>query len=52
MTPEHWQEIRDLLHSAMQLKVAERPAFLDQHCCNDPELRQELEALLAAEGEL
>jgi hypothetical protein len=27
MTPEHWQEIRDLLHSAMQLKVAERPAL-------------------------
>jgi TolB-like protein/Tfp pilus assembly protein PilF/predicted Ser/Thr protein kinase len=52
MTPEHWQEIRNLLHSAMQLKVTERPAFLDQHCCNDPELRQELEALLAAEGEL
>jgi len=52
MTPEHWQEIRNLLHCAMQLKVEERPAFLNQHCYNDPELRQELDMLLAAGGEL
>ena len=52
MTPERWQQIRDLLHSAVQLDVAERPAFLDQHCSNDPALRQELDKLLAVEGEL
>jgi serine/threonine protein kinase len=52
MTPENWQEIRNLLHSAMQLRVEERPAFLDRHCYSDPELRQELDTLLAAGGEL
>src|SRR5713226_1562469 len=52
MTPERWQQIRDVLHGAMELPPAERAAFLDQHCSGDPALRQEVEQLLAAEGNL
>ena len=52
MTPERWQQIRDLLHDAMQLDPTERSAFLDRRCTGDPELREELNRLLKAEGEL
>lgn len=52
MTPEQWQQVRDVLHGAMQLEPAERPTFLDQHCRGDSSLREELDRLLAAEGDL
>jgi len=52
MTPERWEQIRDLLHSAMQMEAKKRQVFLDQRCSKDPTLRQELDRLLAAEGEL
>jgi serine/threonine protein kinase/Flp pilus assembly protein TadD len=52
MNPERWEQIRDLLHSAMQMDPTERSAFLEQECSNDPALRQEMDNLLAAEGEL
>jgi hypothetical protein len=32
MTPERWQQIRELLHGAMQVPVAEKFAFLDGKC--------------------
>jgi serine/threonine protein kinase len=52
MTPERWQQIRDLLHSAMELKPAERPAYLDRHCSEDPGLREQVNDLLLAEQEV
>jgi eukaryotic-like serine/threonine-protein kinase len=52
MTPERWQQIRDLLASAVSLEQAERSAFLEWHCSTDPWLRQEVDRLLAVEGEL
>src|SRR6516162_2428616 len=52
MTPERWQEIRELLHAAMQLSVAERSMFLDRQCSGDPSLKEEVEFFLSAEGEL
>ena len=52
MTPERWQQIRDLLHEAMQLDAEKRPAFLEENCSNDPALREDLNKLLAAEGEM
>ena len=52
MTPERWQQIRDLLHEAMQLDAEKRPVFLEEHCSNDPTLREDLNKLLVAEGEL
>jgi eukaryotic-like serine/threonine-protein kinase len=52
MTPERWQQIRDLLHHALQLPAVERPGFLDRQCASDSTLRQELDELLAAENGL
>ena len=50
MTPEQWQQVRDVLHSVVQLPANQRSAYLDVHCAGDPALRREVEQLLAAEG--
>jgi serine/threonine protein kinase len=49
MTPERWQQVRDGLHEAMQLKPEERPAYLDHWCADDDDLRQQISELLEAE---
>jgi serine/threonine protein kinase len=36
----------------MQLRLGERPAFLDRQCSADPSLREDVEKLLAVEGDL
>lgn len=48
MTPERWQQIRDVLEEAQELEAAERSAFLDRACLSDQSLRQEVEILLAS----
>ena len=48
MTPERWQEIRDVLEEALELAPEQRSAFLQQNCSSDPSLRQEVETLLAS----
>lgn len=47
MTPERWEQIRDVLEKALELAPNERSAFLDEACSSDPSLRQEVEVLLA-----
>ena len=46
MTPERWQEVNRLFHSALALEPVQRAAFLDQACADDPELRKEVESLI------
>ncbi|HUO17327.1 MAG TPA: protein kinase [Verrucomicrobiae bacterium] len=48
MTPERWQQIRDVLDKALELAPGERSAFLEWACSSDPSLRQEVETLLAS----
>jgi serine/threonine protein kinase/Tol biopolymer transport system component len=48
MTPERWQQIRDVLEKAFELAPGQRSAFLDGACLSDPSLRQEVETLLAS----
>jgi len=48
MSPEHWNRIRELFHSALEQEAAPRRAFLDLACSGDPDTRAEVEALLAA----
>lgn len=48
MTPERWQQIRDVFEEAQELAPSERPALLDRACLSDPSLRHEVEVLLAA----
>lgn len=47
MPPERWQQMKDLYHSALELRPAQRPAFLRQACAGDAEMHGELDALLA-----
>ena len=46
MTPERWQQVKGILHDAMQIAPEDRPAFLGQACQTDPALRSEVESLL------
>ncbi len=48
MIQERWQEIKEKLDAALELEPAGRRAYLDQVASADPELRRELESLLAA----
>jgi predicted Ser/Thr protein kinase len=49
MTPERWREIEGLYHAAVQLNAQARAALLEG---TDPELRHEVESLLAHDGSL
>lgn len=51
MTPERWQQIKELLHQAQGLALGERSAFLERSCSSDHALRQEVETLLSASDE-
>lgn len=51
MTPERWQQIRDVFEEAQELDPAERSAFLNRACLSDPSLRQEVEVLLASDDD-
>jgi eukaryotic-like serine/threonine-protein kinase len=48
MTPERWQQVKELLQRVLELAPSERAAFLDQACDGDQALRREVESLLAA----
>ena len=47
MDAERWRKIDELVHAALEREASERPAFLQQACAGDDELRRQLEALLA-----
>lgn len=49
MTPERWEQVRQLFDTAVELDPAKRSAFLDAKCASDAALRAELERLLATE---
>jgi len=51
MTPERWQQVRDVLEEAQELEPAQRSAFLDRACLSDQSLRQGVEVLLASSDE-
>ena len=48
MTPERWQQVKELLGSALEHEVDERAAFLERACDGDNGLRREVESLLAS----
>jgi serine/threonine protein kinase len=51
MKPERWQQAREVLADALELKPEDRPAFLDRVCSSDNSLRREVERLLSSSGE-
>ena len=52
MTPERWQQIRDVLAEALEITPAKRAAFLDGACSSDDSLRQEVESLLSSSNNI
>ena len=48
MTPEQWEKISEIFHSAAALESDERSRFLEQACKGDQSLRREVESLIAA----
>ena len=50
MRNEEWRKVEELLDAALELEPAERRRLLDEACAGAPELRQEVESLLACEG--
>jgi serine/threonine protein kinase len=48
---EQWQQVRDILDSAIGLSPSERSVYLDQACASDSELRSEVESLLQSHDE-
>src|ERR1039457_2420661 len=52
MTPERWQQIREVLEKALELAPGERSSFLDGACSSDPSLQQEVDVLLDSDPKL
>jgi eukaryotic-like serine/threonine-protein kinase len=48
MTPERWQQLKQIFQSALERNPAERSAFLNQACAGDPALRCEVESLISS----
>jgi hypothetical protein len=49
VTSERWAKIEELFHRAAECSPQRRAALLDAACGNDCELREQVEALLAAD---
>jgi serine/threonine protein kinase len=48
LNPDQWRQIGDLLATAIQLPIQDRPAYVASVCQGNDELRAELESLIAA----
>ena len=51
MSSDRWEHVFALFDEALARPDAERAAFLSDQCADDPDLRQEVESLLAAHGD-
>jgi len=49
MTPEKWDEVKEIFNQAVELSTAEREKFLANRIDGDAEMRREVEKLLAAD---
>jgi serine/threonine protein kinase len=48
MTPDRWQQLDQLFHSALELDSEKRAAFLLEVCAGDESLRRHVESLISA----
>jgi len=51
MTPERWQQVKQIFNSAITYRPEERGLFISQACFGDEELRSEVESLIASHEE-
>jgi serine/threonine protein kinase len=47
MKPERWNKIESIFHKALEADESRRGAVIEESCAGDPELRREVESLLA-----
>jgi eukaryotic-like serine/threonine-protein kinase len=48
VTPERWQQLKSAFDEALQRDPPQRAGYIDKVCALDPELRKEIESMLAA----
>ena len=48
MTPERWQQVKEIFNSAITCRPEERSSFVSRACSGDDELRNEVESLIAS----
>ena len=48
MNPERWERTKEVLEQALRLRRDEQQAYLASACAGDPELRREVESLIAS----
>src|SRR5882724_878635 len=46
MTPERWEQVKEIFNSAIECRPEERSRFLSRMCSDDEELRSEVESLI------
>ena len=51
MPTDNWEKIQELFLAAADLPPAEQRSFLDRACADDPQLRREVESLLASDAD-
>ena len=51
MTPERWQQVKEIFNSAIMFRPEERSLFISQACYGDDQLRSEVESLIASHEE-
>src|SRR5690349_15642976 len=51
MTPERWQQVKQIFNSAITYRREERSLFISRACFGDEELRSEVESLIASHEE-
>ena len=51
MNADRWKQIENCYHAPMGRPVPERAAFLAQACADDPELRGEVDSMLAQQAD-
>ena len=47
MEPETWSKVKEILDTCLDLEPALCSRYLDEACAGDPEIRTEVESLLA-----
>src|SRR5262245_7826635 len=48
MTPDRWRRAQEIFLAATEREAPLRPAFLDEACRDEPELRKEVDSLLSS----
>jgi serine/threonine protein kinase/Tol biopolymer transport system component len=51
MTPERWQQVKHIFNAAIEQDPKYRPAFIEEACGADAELRSEVESLISSHEE-